>query len=98
MDAFKYTFPFQNSLIHELVTILKVWNFLNLFDIILCISKFYFCFFSSQNATSDWFEKMCEFHLRKSDDDAIKKLIEFAQAVYIDVLIAFKYYKTIFEV
>lgn len=73
MDAFKYAFPFQNSLIHELVTILK-------------------------NATSDWFEKMCEFHLRKSDDDAIKKLIEFTQAVYIDVLIAFKHYKTIFEV
>ena len=96
MDAFKYCFPFQNSLMHELVSTLKVTFLLISFKIdkYQNINSIYF---TIQNATLDWFEKIYEFYLRKSEDDTVKKLIEFTQHVYIDILLAFKYYKPIFE-
>ncbi|CAF0819214.1 unnamed protein product [Brachionus calyciflorus] len=73
MNAFKYCFPFQNSLIHELVLVIK-------------------------NASNDWFDRTADGYFRKSEDDSLKKLIEFTYLVYSDLLIAQNFYDSIFKI
>lgn len=72
LNAFKYCLPFQNSLNHELVCVIR-------------------------NASVEWVEKNANCFYRKSDDDNLKRLIEFCYLIYQDLLTAQRFYDPIFK-
>ena len=92
-NAYKYCFPFQNTLVHELNTILKAsvaeWfeqtvnkhfhNVSQLVELIRLIISF------------NWVFSL------KGEEENIKQLNELTQVVYIDLYLAYKYYSPIFE-